>query len=147
VDELAREELVANVLLLYGAASAVVGHGLAAALPPWLGHTCLATLGIAVVQTSARAQSAASIYGWRFAALVPVRVLWGNLVNFAATATALREFFDSRWSGTSLAWRKTEHVYPTSTPALATGAAAYRKLALNQRLAGSSSGVSEGVSA
>ena len=88
---------------LWSGELAVVGHGLSAALPPWLGHTCLRDLAIAVVQTSARAQSAASIYGWRFAALVPLRVLWGNLVNFAATATALWEFFDSRWA--VRAWR------------------------------------------
>ena len=53
-------------------------------------------------------RSAALIYGWRFAAFVPLRMLWGNLVNFAATATALWEFFDAQRHGTGLVWHKTE---------------------------------------
>jgi adsorption protein B len=65
------------------------------------------------------------IYGWQFAVLAPVRVLWGNLVNFAATATALWEFFDSRRRGKGLAWRKTDHVYPLAEPAYAAGGVAY----------------------
>ena len=52
------------------------------------------------------------IYGWRFAALSPVRVLWGNLINFQATAKALTQFAEARVRGTTLGWQKTDHSYP-----------------------------------
>ena len=64
---------------------------------------------------------AARIYGWHFAAAVPIRMFWGNLVNFAATATALWEFWSAHVRGIQPAWRKTDHVYPVSQPAMATG--------------------------
>jgi hypothetical protein len=72
------------------------------------------TCGIALLQTGVRARSGARIYGWRFAAAVPLRMFWGNLVNFAATTTALWEFWDARARGLGLAWRKTDHVYPVA---------------------------------
>ena len=57
---------------------------------------------------------------------MPVRMVWGNLVNFAATAMALWEFGRARIKGRGLVWRKTEHVYPAG---LATGAAQYQSIA------------------
>jgi hypothetical protein len=41
-------------------------------------------------------------------------MFWGNLVNFAATATALWDFWDAHARGLGLAWRKTDHVYPVA---------------------------------
>jgi len=107
----------ANLLFLYGA----LRHG-GDMRPEWLGTTCLITCGIAVVQMAYRVRAAALIYGWRFAALAPLRMLWGNLINFAATANALRDFFRSRRQGSRLAWRKTDHIYPVRVPALVSGA-------------------------
>jgi hypothetical protein len=43
---------------------------------------------------------------------VPLRSFWGNLVNCAATAESLRQFFEARLKRGALAWRKTEHAYP-----------------------------------
>src|SRR5262249_23768664 len=83
--------------------------------------------------------SAAIVYGWKFAAFVPLRMLHGNLVNFAATATALWDFFDALRHGRSLSWRKTAHIYPDLMPAAATGVDQYRQPAGNQELAGVSS--------
>jgi adsorption protein B len=77
------------------------------------------TFSIALMQTGVRAYSGGRIYGWRFAAGVPVRTVWGNLVNFAATAAALWDFWDAKMQGRRLAWNKTDHVYPVSHPALA----------------------------
>jgi hypothetical protein len=51
-------------------------------------------------------------YGWRLAALVPVRALWANQANGLATAAALLQFFKARLRRRDLAWRKTDHVYP-----------------------------------
>ena len=105
----------ANLLLFYGIARF---SEIAAAMPGWLARSCEATLVIAMVQTGIRITSAAQIYSWRFAAGVPGRMLWGNVVNFAATAGALWEFWNARRNGKDLAWRKTEHMYPVPQAAL-----------------------------
>ena len=142
---------------LVGALPAIVHYfdqlGLAATideLVPWEGEIPLGTLvevlvanrllqPKAVFRIGTWARSAALIYGWRFATLAPLRMLWGNLVNFAATATALWEFFDSQRRGKGLSWRKTEHVYPASVPALATGGLGYRQIPMDQSFANVSS--------
>jgi adsorption protein B len=134
----------ANLLCLYGMASAAAGR-FAVAIPGWLVPACEATLAITLIQTAARMHAAGMIYGWRFAAVTPLRMLWGNLVNFAATVTALREFFDSRWRGTGLAWRKTDHIYPAPAPSLAT-ARQYRQPALLHSLVDASSSAARGES-
>jgi bacteriophage N4 adsorption protein B len=109
----------ANLLFLYGAASYAftIGHPgpwhLGTHIPGWLAGSCRFTFAIALLQTTVRARSAALIYGWRFAAFVPVRMVWGNLVNFAATAMALWEFTRAQFQGRRLAWRKTDHIYPS----------------------------------
>ena len=114
----------ANLFFLYGTARNLANRNQAvqcqigAQLPLWLVSICQVTFGIAALQAGVRAYSAATIYGWKFAAGVPVRMVWGNLVNFAATATALWEFWDARLSGQGLAWNKTDHVYPTAQAAL-----------------------------
>src|SRR5207244_1482845 len=119
----------ANLLFLYGAIRYATGPHVSLHIEPWLASTCSATCVISVVQTGYRAHAAASIYGWRFAALAPLRVLWGNVVNFAATATALWDFFESRRRGTGLSWRKTDHVYPVHVQVrvLAGGVTSYRR--------------------
>ena len=123
-----------NLFFLYGTAShlASLGHNvpshLASHIPTWISDICCLTSAIAILQTGVRARSGARIYGWRFAAAVPVRMFWGNLVNFAATATALWEFSKARASGRVLAWRKTDHVYPVAQPALVTNGVGFRPL-------------------
>src|SRR5207302_1122762 len=54
----------------------------------------------------------ARIYGLSFAAVVPLRIFWGNIVNCAATAEAVRLFMAARLRRHTPAWRKTDHVYP-----------------------------------
>jgi adsorption protein B len=116
----------ANLIFLYGTASYLGSVGqpgpwhLGSLLPTWLSGICRLTFGITLLQTGVRAYSGALIYGWRFAAGVPIRMVWGNLVNFAATAIALWEFWSARTAGRQLVWRKTDHVYPVLQPALAT---------------------------
>jgi len=121
---------VANLMFIYGTAS-YCGHlGQAGAwhfgelVPLWLSGVCRLTFGIALLQTAMRATAAGRLYGWRFAAAVPVRMFLGNIVNFAATATALWEFWNAQSRGSGLVWRKTDHVYPAAQPAMATGVSA-----------------------
>jgi adsorption protein B len=108
----------ANLIFFYVAAealwSAVTGRPgrLAGPVPAWELRVCLATYWISIVQVTIRAAACSRIYGWRFAALGPLRTLWGNVVNFAATLAALRQFAEARLRRRPLAWRKTEHVYP-----------------------------------
>ncbi len=60
-----------------------------------------------------RMRFSARIYGWKFASLVPVRVLLGNAINALATVSAIYGFARSKWTGEPLAWVKTDHAYPT----------------------------------
>ena len=112
---------LANLLYLYGLgrllAAGAGGHPweMAAGVPRWLAQICLATLGLAASQTAMRMWASGRVYGWKFAAGVPVRTLWANLVNCAATVQALRQFAASHTMSHAIKWRKTEHVYPEPT--------------------------------
>ncbi len=72
-----------------------------------------ATMGLSALQMSIRAACVARIYGLRFALGVPLRMLWGNWINCAATAMALKRFFQARLRGEPLVWIKTSHTYPS----------------------------------
>jgi bacteriophage N4 adsorption protein B len=96
-----------NLVLLAG----LVGHPWRLS-PPWLGDICLLTCLVALVQVAMRTWCCARIYGWRFASGVPLRASWGNVVNFPATVAAVRQFTTARFRRRSMAWRKTDHVYP-----------------------------------
>jgi adsorption protein B len=109
---------VANLLFLYGGATWLAcclkrePWPLAGLTPGWMAHCYLATLSISAAQVAMRMVASGRIYGTRFALGVPLRSLWGNLVNCAATAESLRQFFEARLKRGALAWRKTEHAYP-----------------------------------
>jgi adsorption protein B len=108
---------VLNLLFVYGAVtwgdSRLTGH-------PWVfgvQHPALrwlfsATFALSGFQMGVRALCSRRIYGWRFAMGVPVRALVGNWLNCAATARALRLYFDAKIHGRPLVWVKTEHAYP-----------------------------------
>lgn len=72
-----------------------------------------ATLALLVVQTVARAACSWRVYGARFAAGAPFRVVWGNWINCFATAAAVFLYLRARWRRQRLAWLKTEHDYPS----------------------------------
>jgi hypothetical protein len=107
--------LAANLALVYGAAtwgwSRAAGEpwGLAANVPllAW------ATLPLTTVRIAVRMGCVAPIYGWKFACGAPLRIFWGNFINFLATASALRRYAAARRRKQAPAWLKTEHVYPS----------------------------------
>jgi adsorption protein B len=111
----------ANLLFVYGcvgyAVAACCGQpwGLGSQIPPPLAAIYSVTFLISAIQMGMKIHWSARVYGWRFAAGVPLRMPWANLVNCAATAAALAQFIDSRLTRRALVWRKTEHVYPAST--------------------------------
>jgi adsorption protein B len=113
---------VANAVFLYGVARYLGFLGDASGpgrhIPHWLTRSCVATLWIATLQAAIRTRCCARVYGWRFAAAVPLRMLWGNLINSAATVTALWQFWGAHRKHSVPAWKKTEHVYPGQVAAV-----------------------------
>jgi adsorption protein B len=124
----------ANFFFLYGTASYLTNLGnpgpwhFGSLIPTWISDLCRLTFGIAILQAGVRIRAAARIYGWRFAAAVPIRMCWGNLVNFAATAAALWQFWNARSRGEELAWNKTDHIYPARQPVLAASAVRFHPI-------------------
>lgn len=98
----------ANLLFLCGAI-----NGPPLPMPPWVlgGMFCLS-----VAQIALRMKCAARIYGPRFAAGVPVRAVWGNVLNCLATMLALQQFVTAHVKSTGMHWRKTEHAFPDFAP-------------------------------
>jgi adsorption protein B len=113
----------ANALLLAALSHALLGHGWAigawARFPPWISNLCVVSLAISIFQTGIRVHLCSRVYGCRFAAAVPLRMFWANLINFAATVQALQQFLRARLEHRALVWRKTEHVYPSVTTGIA----------------------------
>ena len=102
----------ANLLLAYTIACQVAGRTqIFRLLPHWVGWSCLAMGAMSAVQVVDRAHSTARFYGWKMAALTPLRVLWANQVNGLATLVALGQFLMARVRRSGLVWRKTDHVY------------------------------------
>lgn len=64
-------------------------------------------------RTTLRMMCVARIFGMRFAAALPMRIVFGNFVNCAASANALLRFTKAKLRGEPLVWLKTEHAYPS----------------------------------
>ncbi len=59
------------------------------------------------------------IYGFFQALLSAPRLVWGNTINFVATMRALKLYAKYLLTGKSIAWDKTEHVYPSEAELVA----------------------------
>ena len=109
---------LSNLLFLAAAGNLVANAGarepwhFAVVIPLWLSRLCLLTYAFAIVQVAMRTWCTARIYGWQFAAAVPLRVAWGNVVNLVATVAAIQQYAACRLRRRAMAWRKTDHVYP-----------------------------------
>ncbi len=106
-------------------ANAIFGWGLVTAAWSWYAGTpwALGQVNPVLVWTGAtiqmwrvawRSACVARLYGWGFACLMPLRLIWSNLINFAATACAVRQFAESKFRGKPLVWLKTSHAFPTT---------------------------------
>lgn len=113
--------LATNLLFLWAAAgwAAAAATGAPWRMPevvaslPWLGPLLAVNLILCCERLAVRMYCSGRIYGWWFAAGAPVRMLWGNLINAAASARAVWQFSRSLWTGQPLRWLKTEHCYPS----------------------------------
>jgi hypothetical protein len=108
---------MASMLFVAGAAGyggSLLLHrtwGLGASLPAWFPWIYLPTALLSMAQMGVRIDCCARIYGWRFAALAPLRIVWANMINCAATTLALWRFVLAGGAQRGLVWTKTEHVY------------------------------------
>jgi adsorption protein B len=97
---------LANLVTLYGVVRGglPMGGGLRISLE--------VSLGLLAFHAAVRMACSARIYGWRFAFASPLRMVWGNWINGAATAMAIRNYVSAKLRGRPLLWLKTEHAYP-----------------------------------
>jgi adsorption protein B len=97
---------LANLLTVYG-----IARG---GLPlNWLtAHAVVAILPLLALNTAVRTRCSARVYGWKFAACVPLRMLWVNWINGLATLAAIVTYLRAKAAGRPLRWLKTEHAYP-----------------------------------
>jgi len=116
-----RKGLLANPL---GAlANFVFVYGLATRI--WTRATPLAagvvrlTLAVAALRLTVRMACSARIYGILFGLGAPLRTVYGNLLNAAATVQAVARFAKARALGLPLKWLKTDHAFPTRAALLA----------------------------
>jgi adsorption protein B len=100
--------LAASLLFLYGLSSGLWMHreSLAVRLMPY-------TVSILLLRLAIRMGCTSRIYGPALAYLAPLRVLWGNAINAAATIRAIHRFFGAWRRNERLEWLKTEHRYPS----------------------------------
>lgn len=113
--------LLCNLFLAWGLASYLVNSALglawplAAALAPGSFVPALALFNTALLaeRVAVRVLSSARVYGWLFAAGVPLRMIWGNWINARASLRAFHTWASAKLGHRPLRWIKTEHAYPT----------------------------------
>jgi len=116
-----RKGLITNPLSLV--ANLVFAYGLATALwmrvSPGQARLAAATLALQIVRIGVRMLCTGRIYGFVFALGVPVRAVYANALNTAATVQAVARYTWARVRGQPLKWLKTEHAYPARATLLA----------------------------
>jgi adsorption protein B len=107
-----------NLVFLYGAVTLAWAHALhrdwgLARESSYVESFLVAGLALQTVHTAIRSFCSARIYGWLFACCVPIRVIFGNWMNCAATSLAIWTYTNARLHHRPLRWAKTEHAYPS----------------------------------
>ena len=100
--------VLANATFLYGLVTAMWMR-----MSPLSAALCNATFALQVIRMSVRMAAVTRIYGWPFALGVPLRAVYGNLLNATATLHAVVRYTAAKLRGEPLRWLKTEHSYPT----------------------------------
>lgn len=101
--------ILANVLFVYGLAT---GLYLRLSQSPWVAHALILTTALIGWRMAFRVACTARLYGAWFAMWAPVRMLWSNAINCAATYLAVTRYVRARLRGQPLVWVKTAHQYP-----------------------------------
>lgn len=100
--------VLANLVFIYGLFTTVWLRASTFAL-----HLAVYTFVLLCIRVAVRMACVARIYGVVFALGVPIRNVYANVLNSAATLEAIRRFTFARLRGEPLKWLKTEHAYPT----------------------------------
>jgi adsorption protein B len=79
----------------------------------WVWYCILANAWLFGVRMVMRAYCTLRLYGPAQAALAMPRMVWGNVINFMATARAVKLYATYLRTGKLIAWDKTAHVYPS----------------------------------
>lgn len=80
---------------------------------PAVAFLCWLTMILQCVRLTIRMVCVSRVYGWLFAAGVPLRCFHGNFLNCCASFGALWIYIRARRARQPLAWLKTEHAYPS----------------------------------
>jgi adsorption protein B len=106
--------LLANVIFFYGLTGRVWAHASTPAL-----RLAAATFAVQVLRTVVRMICVARIYGVVFALGVPIRMVYANALNSAATIRAVAMYTRAKLRREPLKWLKTDHAYPHRAALLA----------------------------
>jgi adsorption protein B len=106
--------LLANAVFMYGAATSLWTR-----ISPASARVGIATLSLQALRIAVRMSCCARIYGVLFSLGAPIRAVYANVLNSAATFRALGRYALARALGQPLKWVKTEHAYPTRASLLA----------------------------
>lgn len=79
----------------------------------WLWYVILGNGVLLCHRAAMRAYCVYRIYGTQQALLSLPRMVWGNFINFLATARAIKQYARYLRTGKLIAWDKTQHVYPS----------------------------------
>ena len=99
--------LAANFLFLYGIATAMWMR-----VTPLGARLVIATLALQLLRTCVRMACVTRVYGLTFALGVPLRGIYANVLNTAATFQAVTLFGIARAHDRPLKWVKTDHSFP-----------------------------------
>jgi adsorption protein B len=111
--------LLANLLFVYALVTRLWTR-----VPPVASRLAVATAALQIVRLAVRMTCVGRIYGIGFALGVPIRAVYANALNCAATLRAVARYVTARVRGVPLRWLKTDHEFPS----LAALAASHRKL-------------------
>ncbi len=106
--------LTANVVFVYGLATALWTR-----VSPVQARLAEATMALQILRLSVRYLCVGRVYGFVFALGVPLRAVYANALNSAATVQAIARYTSARVRGRPLKWLKTEHAYPARAALLA----------------------------
>jgi adsorption protein B len=110
-----RKGLIANPLGL--AANVVFVYGLATVMwtrvPPLAARLVYFTLALEILRLAVRMACVGRVYGARFALGVPIRAVYANALNSAATFQAVARYAITRARGLPFRWLKTDHAFPS----------------------------------
>ncbi len=106
--------LLANLVFVYGLGTAIWRRA-----TPLSVELCWATFSIQCVRIAVRMACVSRVYGIVFALGVPVRAVYANALNAAATFNAVGRYALARARKRPLKWLKTDHTYPNRAALLA----------------------------